>query len=166
MKNEFQEILKQKLQAVDKPAQKTVSFVQSNPSQLSTELLTNLNPLHLSIQPKRAYWQDASKKQNTETKFAYAQTKLVKEESLSLEILGEFFNNESVRTAKIFFASVGDPIPQKISLEALKRSFRKLAKKLHPDMLGGQVEDFRFLKESYEILKNNWHSLEEKQEAA
>jgi len=48
----------------------------------------------------------------------------------------------------------------------IKRVYRKLAKKLHPDMKDGKVEEFRLLKESYEILKKNWHSVEAEQSAA
>ena len=166
MKNEFQEILKQKLQAVDKPAQKPVSFVQTNPSHLSLELVTRLNPMNICVKPKKAYWNSSSEQQAMDKEKTYAQTNTKAPEEMPTEILGEFFNNESVRTAKIFFASVGHPINSPMSLESLKRVYRKLAKKLHPDMKDGKVEEFRLLKESYEILKKNWHSVEAEQFAA
>lgn len=160
MKNEFQQILNKKLGVVENASRKTVSITPPKNSFLSADLLLSLKPKVISLNSEHPY----AAFHNHREPVALSKEKT--EAINKTEAIGTFVNNEVVRSAKIFFASIESPIPQQMSLEDLKRLFRLKAKDLHPDMQNGNPENFRLLKESYEALKSNWKKLEELAPAA
>lgn len=78
-----------------------------------------------------------------------------------VETYGYFVSFDGKAEAKLFFASHNESISENLSIESLKKSFRKLALKLHPDTTGGDAEAFISLRLHYKALEQAWRPYKE-----
>lgn len=56
--------------------------------------------------------------------------------------------------AQVYFQSWDEPLSPRFTRAELKAAFRRLAKRLHPDLSLRSGQEFMELKKSYEILKD------------
>lgn len=156
MKNEFQQLLRQKLKELDSQEDsmsRNPSAGPSTQSLLAPELRFNLKPLGVSTRKQSAYPNTARQQPS------FGASSRQNPPPTQAEAWGSFYTNERVRLAQLFFASIGEAIPALVTRSQLKALYRKWAKRLHPDA-GGEESSFRQLRDSYLELQKNWHETE------
>lgn len=164
----FSQVLQEKLKKEDLRSKESVeetyqeSFSQATESNLSQELLRWLNLSPLKTAPKKSYGkvEESSYSIYKKDPKVLEQVRLEKEK-MELNAFLAQFSSEKEKVSVQFFYAQGARSFMSMSAADLKRDYKKLALKLHPDRHFNEIpslqrqseEDFRVLSESYDTLK-------------
>lgn len=155
MEKNFQDILNEKIGKQESKLHQHSASLNSE-SSLCYSLLFHLhNNLNISVAKVSQY----SVKKDEKERVSFKEEKPVHshlQEEVSTEIFGFFPSTQSIVEAKLFFNYHGQKIPEECSMENLKRKFRTLAKRLHPDMSTGSNQDFIQLRKHFKSLEKAW----------
>jgi len=160
----FSKILQEKLKKEDFVHEETLSgsFSEATHSGVSLELLKwlNLSPLNMAAVKSRGKLEESSYTIYKKDPKVLEQARLQREKMELNEFISQFSSEKAKVSAQFFYAQ-GARSFMSMSASDLKRDYKKLALKLHPDrhfnespsQQAQSVEDFRVLSESYDTLK-------------
>lgn len=164
----FSKILQEKLKKEDFFGEETVSessdqsSFSATHSGVSVELLRwlNLSPHNMASVKSQSKLEESSYTIYKKDPKLLEQARLEREKAELSEFMSKF-SSEKEKTSAQFFYAQGARSFMSMSASDLKRDYKKLALKLHPDrhfneipsLQKQSVEDFRVLSESYDTLK-------------